>query len=260
MGMACVTASFQLNNDRSISVEFVLRSSLSDVSSLQNERSFSKVVMRVFHRSRHRKEKATLPPSVVPDGTRRRILEVALQLFASLGFHGSSIRDLAKVLELQPSALYAHFPSKEHILAELAKVGHEIHHESLCAALESAGADPEDQVRALVRAHARLHATYPQLAVVVNDEMHALAPELAAPALALRERSSTLLLQAIERGVAQRRFSPPHTGATTAAIGAMGLRIPYWFEAVGALSVDALADVHAELALRMLGVTHKEKK
>lgn len=216
--------------------------------------------MRVFHRSRHRKEKAPLPPSAAQDGTRRRILEVALQLFAGLGFHGASIRDLAKVLELQPSALYAHFPSKEHILAELARVGHEHHHERLCAALEGAGADPEEQMRALVRAHARLHATYPQLAVVVNDEMHALAPDLAAPALALRERSTALLLQVIERGVAAGRFSPPHAAATAAAIGAMGLRIPHWYEASGALSIDALADVHAELALRMLGVPHEEKK
>lgn len=216
--------------------------------------------MRVFRRSGHRKEKATLPPSVVEDGTRRRILEVALQLFASLGFHGSSIRDLAKALELTPSALYAHFPSKEYILAELARVGHEHHHERFCAALEGAGEDPAEQMRALVRAHARLHATYPQLAVVVNDEMHALAPELAAPALALRERSTALLLQVIERGVAAGRFSPPHATATAAAIGAMGLRIPHWYEAFGALSIDALADVHAELALRMLGVTHEEKK
>jgi AcrR family transcriptional regulator len=209
--------------------------------------------MRSSHRSRPGAAKAALPPSAVPDGTRRRILEVGLQLFASAGFHGTSIRDLAKALELQPSALYAHFPSKEHILAELARVGHEVVHERLCAALAGAGTEPSDQVRALVRAHALLHATYPQLAIVVNDEMHALTPDLAAPALELRERSSALLLQVIERGVATGRFSPPHAVVTTAAIGAMGLRIPYWYDGASALDMSALADIHAELALRMLG-------
>ena len=41
---------------------------------------------------------AVLPPGVVPEGTRRRILEAALQLFASQGFHGVSVRDLARGL------------------------------------------------------------------------------------------------------------------------------------------------------------------
>jgi AcrR family transcriptional regulator len=208
--------------------------------------------MRTLSRSSLGVGTSLLPPVAVHDGTRRRILEVALQQFASRGFHGASIRDLATALELQPSALYAHFPSKEHILAELVRVGHEAHHAALRAALLDAGADPIDQLRAIVRAHARFHTTYPQLAVVVNDEMHALSPKHIAPGLALRNESTALLLQVIERGVALGRFDPLHVGATVAAIGAMGLRIPYWYEPGGELSSEALADTYAELALRML--------
>ncbi|XXF78686.1 TetR/AcrR family transcriptional regulator [Myxococcaceae bacterium GXIMD 01537] len=203
-------------------------------------------------RSRLSALKPHLPPAVTQDGTRRRILEVALQLFASRGFHDASIRDLAQALGLRPSALYAHFPSKEHVLAELVLVGHEALHTALASALEGAGPEPAAQVAALVRTHARLHATYPQLAVVVNEEIHALTPELAAPALALRDRSAALLREAIERGMAQGVFTPPHPRATAAAISTMGLRLPYWYEPSDALDVDALADVHAELALRML--------
>lgn len=208
--------------------------------------------MRSLPRSRLQTQKATLPRTV-PEGTRRRVLEAALRLFASQGFHGTSIRDLAKELGLQPSALYAHFPAKEHILAELVQVGHEALHEALRKALLDAGTEPAAQVRALVRAHTLLHATHPQLAVVVNEELHALPPELAAPAMALRHQSSALLLEVVERGVAMGRFSPPHAMATAAAISAMGVRLPYWFEPTGALDVDSLAEVHAELALRMLG-------
>lgn len=208
--------------------------------------------MRSLPRSRLQVQKATLPRTV-PDGTRRRILETALRLFASQGFHGTSIRDVAKELELQPSALYTHFPSKEHILAELVQVGHEAHHEALRTALLTAGTEPAAQVRALIRAHTLMHAAHPQLAVVVNEEIHALPPELAAPAMALRKQSTALLLEVVERGVAMGRFSPPHAVATAAAISAMGVRIPYWYEPAGALDVDTLADIHAELALRMLG-------
>ncbi|RKG92921.1 TetR/AcrR family transcriptional regulator [Corallococcus terminator] len=204
--------------------------------------------------SRLRARKAVLPTSAVPDGTRRRILEAALQLFASRGFHGASIRDLATALELRPSALYAHFSSKEHVLAELVLMGHEAHHEGLRAALLGAGSEPIEQLRALVRAHTLLHANHPQLAVVVNEEIHSLPPELAAPALALREQSAALLHAVIERGRAQGVFSVPHAGVTAAAISTLGLRLPYWYEPTPALDVDMLADLHVELSLRMLGV------
>lgn len=203
--------------------------------------------------SRLNAAKAVLPPSSAPDGTRRRVLEVALQFFASAGFHGTSIRDIARVLELQASALYVHFPSKEHILSELVRLGHEVHATTLQAAFRGAGADPVAQVKALVRAHTVLHATYPHLAVVVNEEIYALPPDLAAPALAVRARSSALLVEVLERGIALGRFSPPNTAATAAAISAIGLRIPYWYDASSGLDIDALADVHVELSLRMLG-------
>ncbi|PTL83697.1 TetR/AcrR family transcriptional regulator [Vitiosangium sp. GDMCC 1.1324] len=207
--------------------------------------------MRSLPRSRLQAQKATLP-GTVPEGTRRRILEAALRLFASQGFHGTSIRDVAKELGLQPSALYTHFPTKEHILAELVQVGHETLHEALRKALLDAGTEPAAQVRALIRAHTVLHATHPQLAVVVNEELHALPPELAAPAMALRHQSSALLLEVIERGVAMGRFSPPHVVATAAAISAMGVRIPYWYEPADTLDAESLAEIHTELALRML--------
>ncbi|HRI50660.1 MAG TPA: TetR/AcrR family transcriptional regulator [Pseudomonadota bacterium] len=197
---------------------------------------------------------AVLPPGVVPEGTRRRILEAALQLFASQGFHGVSVRDLAQELGLQPSALYAHFPSKEHVLAELTLVGHQAQHEALRAAILDAGAEPVAQLQALVRHNARLHATYPQLAIVANEELHALPLELAAATLELRKQSAALLLEVILRGAALGRFCCPSPQVTAAAIGAMGLRIPYWYKPGGELAIDALASIHAELALRMLGV------
>jgi AcrR family transcriptional regulator len=197
--------------------------------------------------------RAVLPESAGQDGTRRRILEIALRLFASEGFHGASIRDLARALEMQPSGLYAHFSSKEQVLAELVRIGHETHLERLRAALIAAGGDPADKLRALVRAHTLLHATYPHLAVVVNEEMFALPPELAAPAIALRAQGSALLLEAIEHGVAAGRFVAAHPMTVAAAIGAMGLRIPYWYRPGPELDPERLADLHADLALRMLG-------
>lgn len=186
-------------------------------------------------------------------GTRARILDAALRLFAERGFHGASMRDLAKVVELQASALYVHFPSKEHVLAELARDGHELHHQALRAALLEAGSDPVDQLRAIVAAHARVHALHPHLAMVINGEMKALSPELAGPALALRKQSAMLLADILERGVALGRFRAARVEIVAAAIGAIGMRIPHWFSRASGISIDELAATQAELAVRMAG-------
>lgn len=200
------------------------------------------------------KKRERLPAGQVPDGTRHRILEAALQLFARRGFHATSVRDLARQVKLQPGALYVHFPSKEHILAELARLGHELHHQALRTALLEAGAEPCAQVRALVRAHVAIHAGHPQLVVLVNEELFTLPSELAAPALALRNQSAALLFEVLSRGVALKRFSCRNLQVTAAAIGAMGLRIPYWYRPEDGPELSTLAELHAELALRMLGV------
>jgi AcrR family transcriptional regulator len=196
--------------------------------------------------------RAKLPTAGI-DASSKRILEVALRLFAMHGFHATSMRDLAKVLEIQASALYATFPSKDHLLAELVRVGHEYHLASLRAALLGAGGDPVAQLRAVVRANAIVHASYPHLAVVVNDELHALPAELAAPGLALRAQGVALVTEIVARGVAMKRFAVADPKVAIAAIGAMSLRIPYWYKPTE-LAPDALADAQAELAARMLGV------
>lgn len=51
--------------------------------------------------------------------TRREILDRSLELFATHGFSGSSMRDIAKAVGVRESALYHHFPNKNAILTSL---------------------------------------------------------------------------------------------------------------------------------------------
>jgi AcrR family transcriptional regulator len=175
-------------------------------------------------------------------------------LFARHGYHGTSIRQIGEELDLQPPNLYAYFESKEHLLAELVRLGHAEHHAQLRRALIECGGGPVEQVRALVRAHVRTHAEYPMLATVANSEMHALSPDLVAPSLALRTESEAMFADVVRRGIERRVFAPPHPWVTVAAIGGMGMRVANWYRPDFDLDADEIADVHAELALRMLGV------
>jgi len=195
-----------------------------------------------------------LPPRPATGGTRGRILLAGLGLFAEHGYHGTSIRDIAAEAAVQSASLYAHFPSKEAILAELVLAGHEEHHTRLVTALLESGIDPRDRLAALVRAHVQAHTDYPMLAVVANNEMHALSPTAAAPAAAVRRRSAALLAEVLAMGHQQGVLDVVHLEATAAAIGAMGIRVGNWYPAPRAgLNPSQLADVYASLALRMAG-------
>ena len=199
-------------------------------------------------------ESADLPLRPELEGTRERILTAALRLFAEHGFEGVSIRDIAAAAQIQSASLYFHFTNKERILAELTYLGHEEHHNALVHALVAAGSTPSDQLVALVRTHVLVHCRYPTLAVVANNELHALSAEAGGPTMALRGQSERLLLEVLQRGSAQGDFSLVHLEATAAAISAMGLRVCHWYPSERvALSPEELAQTYAELALRMVG-------
>src|SRR5437588_9167388 len=98
---------------------------------------------------------ALLPPRAQAAGTLRRLHETALLQFAERGFHAVSVRDLTRSLGMQPSSLYAHLQSKQHLLGELIRLGHEEHRDQLRLALLEAGNDPTEQLSALTRAPLR---------------------------------------------------------------------------------------------------------
>src|SRR5438105_3186933 len=99
---------------------------------------------------------ATAPlPEAVASGSRRLILETALRLFAERGYSGTSIRDIAAACGVQGPTIYSHYPSKEHVLAEIVRIAHDEHLRRVRAALLESQPDPREQVRAYMGAHVR---------------------------------------------------------------------------------------------------------
>src|SRR4051812_2037459 len=104
----------------------------------------------------------TLPPPaptmLLPDRegltpARRRLFETAIVLFSRAGFHGVSVRDIVAELDQHPTAIYAHVSSKQELLFELVKIGHEELRDQVRTAVLEAGKDPVDQLRAIVTAN-----------------------------------------------------------------------------------------------------------
>ena len=170
-----------------------------------------------------------LPDRLRADGTLRRLYEVSLELFADRGYHAVSVRDVTSVVGVGPSALYAHVPGKAHLLAGLLRIGHEEHRDRLRAALLDAGADPSDQIAALVGAHVGVHLDFPLLTRVCNRELGALPDDLRSDILAVRTDANTMFVQVIERGQRLGAFGLYDPVLAVAAIGAMGIRVAEWW-------------------------------
>ncbi|MEA2646025.1 MAG: hypothetical protein QOE92_1108 [Chloroflexota bacterium] len=193
-----------------------------------------------------------LPPRATADGTLRRLQEAALVGFGERGYHGVSMRELAEAAGVRVSSVYAHVTAKEDLLFALTLMGHEEHNARLRDAVAAAGNDPGARMRALVVAHATVHATYPLLTSVANKELHALGADNAATVMAVRRDSERLLLEAVEDGVAAGVFHCPDPWLAVAAIGGMGIRVAEWYDPAGPFEVQQVADRYAEFALKIL--------
>lgn len=197
---------------------------------------------------------AVLPEGVTPPGTRGRILQAGLELFAESGFAGASIRQIAGIVGINSATLYAHYPSKGHVLAALVRIGHE---EMLARLTEAAAATRHDsagrQLAALVRAHVLLHTDYPLLAVVTNSELHALASDLAETSLELRERCRRMLADVLELGMESGEFSIDDPVLAVTAIGGLGVQVAQWFGPALDRTREQVADQYAQFALRIAG-------
>jgi AcrR family transcriptional regulator len=200
---------------------------------------------------------ARLLPGLKQSGASGRVLEAALKSFAERGYAGASIRDVAAVAGVKPATIYAHYPSKEHILADLCRIGHEEQYRGARTAVLASGGDPRDQIVAYVRAHVGFHTTYPMLAVVSNSELHVLGEELGAATFVLRRESEGLLQDIVKRGMDAGAFHVTDPWLAVAAIGGMGLRVAYWFSPDYNLSAGQVAEGYAEFALRLLGADRK---
>lgn len=201
--------------------------------------------------------RAALSPQLLPDGlgisdARRRLYEAAIQLFGAKGYHGVSVRDIAVQLGLKPMALYAHVSSKQQLLFEIMSIGYTTHRDRVTAALLDAGREPEEQIRALTRAHVLVHLEYPDLARVTNRDAAALDEEQTAAVLAVRADTMKMFLDVIERGQRLAVFAQGDPRLAVTGIAAMGIRAPDWWDPATSPPVDEVADTYADFAVRLL--------
>ncbi|MFD7843680.1 TetR family transcriptional regulator [Nocardia sp. NPDC059764] len=186
------------------------------------------------------------------DETRARLLDAAIVAFAERGFHGSTTRDITSIAGLSTAAIYVHHRSKEELLYQVSRAGHENTLARLRDALSSSG-DPVEQLVAVMRDFAIDHARGHTGARVVNYELAALSPEHQREIKDVRRVIDTEMRQLIERGVAAGVFDNPNPRMAAVALLSLGIDLARWYRDDGPLSPEEIGDYYVDLALRIVG-------
>jgi AcrR family transcriptional regulator len=183
--------------------------------------------------------------------TREDILEAAAQVFREKGFHGASMQDIAKAVNLQKASLYHHVSSKQEILLALLDRALELLFERISAV--SIQKTPADQkLQEMTRTYLQLLTQNTDLSAVLLFEHRSLERKQHARHVPNRDKFEALWRDVLAEGVSARLFKCDDPALTTRAIlGTMNWTIT-WYRPNGPLKIDEIADHYSTLLLNGL--------
>ncbi|HET6636752.1 MAG TPA: TetR/AcrR family transcriptional regulator [Streptomyces sp.] len=188
---------------------------------------------------------------VTPQAARRLLLG-AVQAFAERGFHATTTRDIAGRAGMSPAALYIHYKTKEELLYQISRVGHERSVRILTEAAATGG-DNAQRLETAVRAFVRWHAEHHTTARVVQYELSALEPGHYEEIVGLRRRTEEILRGIVADGVGAGEFAVADLRGTVLAVLSLCIDVARWYHAGGRRSPEEIGVLYAGLALRMVG-------
>jgi AcrR family transcriptional regulator len=196
---------------------------------------------------------------VIETGARRReIDEVASELFHANGYAATSVRDIARALNIQGASLYAHVASKEDVLWSIvdgAATAFETKADEAVA--DTATSDPVERLAAFVEAHVDVVTADPERASVFVTEWRHLSGDRRAVIATRRDAYEARFRSVIEDGAAVGAFRATDSALAATFILTALNGIATWYRPDGRLSADRIADHYVDLALRSLSEDHR---
>jgi AcrR family transcriptional regulator len=191
-------------------------------------------------------------PPIPRGGGRDALTGAAREIFAERGYHGTSIRDIAKRAGLSLSALYYWHPSKQHLLAALVEEITHDYFQRCDDALRDAGDDPAERLRALVRATVQYRVSRRVESNIATLEWRNLEPGNRERLEGLRRSATQLWADIVADGVRRGVFHCAHPDDARRAIVAACNAIAQWYEPGGGIALPDLAERYSEIALRIV--------
>jgi TetR/AcrR family transcriptional regulator, cholesterol catabolism regulator len=188
---------------------------------------------------------------------RRQIEDVASALFSSRGYAATSMRDIARALDLQGGSLYAHIPSKEAVLAAIVEEAAEEFHAAVGPVADRPGPAAQ-RLREMIAAHVRVVTGGRERAKVFLFEWTFLGEERRAAVTRSRSDYQAYFERVVAEGVAAGELEAPDPRLAAVFILSAMNAVAHWYRSDGALGPDALAERYADLFLH--GLQPHERK
>ena len=187
---------------------------------------------------------------------RQEIEDVASSLFHEYGYSGTSVRDIARALDIQGASLYAHVASKQDVLWSIVDgtaSRFEAAADAVTPAPEAESApDPADRLAALVRAHVGIVTDDVERASVFIHEWRSLSSERRAEIAHRRDAYEQRFREVIADGVGAYAFAPVDPVAAAAYLLTALNGLVAWYRPDRRLTPAALADAYVQLSLQAL--------
>ncbi|MFA5707051.1 TetR/AcrR family transcriptional regulator [Mycolicibacterium sp.] len=182
-----------------------------------------------------------------------RILESAMELFASHGYTATGIRDIARAAGISSSVLYNHFDSKEEILVGIMRDGFETLTQRARHAVGDETAS-DKQLAALVRGHVYFETEQQRRARVMTVEFRFLGTSARSAIVPVRDAYECVWDEVIKKGIERGIFRVRDVQMARLGILGMCAGPGRWYWHDQPVKPDVIADAYAEMALNVLGV------
>jgi AcrR family transcriptional regulator len=191
---------------------------------------------------------------VVETARRREIEDVASSLFRERGYAGTSVRDIARALDIQGASLYAHVASKQDVLRTIVeRMASRFEHAADDAIKATEGgleADPVVRLSALVRSHVGVVTDDLERASVFVHEWRSLDPDSRTRMARRRDAYEGRFRSTVADGVESGAFATVDPTAAAAFILTALNGLVAWYRPDRRMSPTQIADIYADLAIR----------
>jgi AcrR family transcriptional regulator len=177
------------------------------------------------------------------------VYAVAVDLMFERGYHGTSLRDVAKAVGVQMSSLYHYYPSKQALLVAIMD-GTMLDFVSGATAAMDAVDGPRAKLIAGIRYHVGFQTGRYKESFIADSEVRALEGENRVRNVKMRDQYEQLFVDVLRDGCDSRVFN--WTGdldVTVAGLFAMLNGVAAWYRPGGRLTLDEIGDQYCELFL-----------
>ncbi len=182
---------------------------------------------------------------------KQQIYTTARSLFSERGYPATTVRDIARELNMQAGSLYAHIDSKEDVLWQIVDEAAEQFLGAVEPIAEGAGAGV-DKLREMVRAHVAVVAAGSNNAAIFLHEWKFLSEERRESVAERRNRYEGLYRRVIEEGIRRGEFAPTDPKMAALLVLSVMNWMPQWYNPTGPLSATQIADGFIEIILKGL--------